>query len=133
MTPKKPKKEKTEKERRRHERSKISKIALSIDGKQYPTRNLSIGGSLISDYDGPLSAGALFAVSGIGPTGGEVTAVDIRARVNRADADAGQLALTFLELDIPAYEILQDAMAKSIEGLEPTVGSGPADPVQEQD
>lgn len=124
---------KTEKERRRHKRSKTPEIALSIDGKKYPTRNLSIGGSSISGYDGPLSAGALFTVAGIGPVGGKVTTVKIRARVNRADAGAGQLALTFLELDTSAYKILQDAMAKSIEGLEPTVGSGPADPVQEQD
>ncbi len=121
-----PKKEKTEKERRRHKRSKPSKIVLSINGKKYPTHNLSIGGSLISGYDGPLSAGALFTVAGIGPVGGKVTAVKIRARVNRAAAGTGQLALTFLEIDTPAYEILQDVMAKKIEGLEPTVKPDPA-------
>ena len=124
---------KTEKERRRHKRSKIPEIALSIDGKQYPTHNLSIGGSLIRGYEGLLSAGALLSVTGLGPTGGKVTTVEIRARVNRADADAGQLALTFLELDPPAYEILQDVMAKKIEGLEPTVKPDPVDPVPKQD
>ncbi len=62
MAPKKPKKEKTEKERRRHKRSKTPEIALSIDGKQSPTRNRSVGGSLISGYDGLLSAGALLSL-----------------------------------------------------------------------
>ena len=62
---------------------------ISIDGKQYLTHNLSIGGSLISGYDGLLSAGALLSVTGLGPTGGEMTAVEIRARVNRVDAGAG--------------------------------------------
>lgn len=129
MVLKKPKKEKTEKERRRHKRSKPPEIVLGIDGKQYPTHNLSIGGSLIGGYDGPLSAGALFTVTGIGPEDGEMTAVAIRARVNRAGA--GNLALTFLELDTSAYEILQDVMAKKIEGLEPTVKPDPADPATE--
>ena len=118
---------KTEKERRRHKRAKNPEIALSIDGKQYPTHNLSIGGSLISGYDGLLSAGALLSVTGLGSAGGKVTTVEIRARVNRSDAGAGQLALTFLELDAPAYEILQDVMAKRIEGLEPTVKPDPED------
>ncbi len=125
MALKKTKKEKIEKERRRHKRSKTLEIVLGIDGKQYPTHNLSIGGSLIGGYDGPLSAGALFTVTGIGPEGGEMTAVEIRARVNRAGA--GNLALTFLELDTSAYEILQDVMAKSIERLEPTVKPDPDD------
>jgi hypothetical protein len=122
---------KIKKERRRHKRSKIPDIVLSIDGKQYLTRNLSIGGSLIGGYDGPLSAGALFTVTGIGPEGGEMEEVEIRARVNRAGA--GNLALTFLEINISAYEILQDVMAKSIEGLEATVKSDPAGPVPDQD
>ena len=125
-----PKKEKIKKERRRHKRSKPPDIALSIDGRQYPTRNLSIGGSLISDYDGPLSAGALFTVTGIGPEGGEMTVGEIRARGNRTGA--GNLGLTFLELDTSAYEILQDVMAKRIEGLEPTVRPDPADPAFEK-
>ena len=85
---------------------------------------------MIRGYGGPLSAGALLSVTGLGPTGGKVTAVEIRARVNRADAEAGQLALTFLDLDTPAYEFLRDVMAKKIEGLEPTVKP---DPATEQD
>ncbi len=119
---------KPETERRRHKRSKPNKIALSIGGKQYPTRNLSIGGSLISDYEGPLSAGSMFTLTGIGPEGGEMTSVEVSTRVNRAEGS--QLALTFLELDTPAYEILQAVMAEKIEGLEMTVKS---DPVSEQD
>jgi len=114
-------KKKPEQERRRHKRSKAPDIALGIDGKPYATSNLSIGGSMVNDYDGPLSAGALITVTGLGPAGEKMTKVEIRARVIRADIEAGQLALTFLELDTAAYEILQDVMAKSIEGLKPTV------------
>ena len=44
-------------ERRRHERLISRDIAIKIDGKKYNTANLSIGGTLIGGYDGPLSAG----------------------------------------------------------------------------
>ena len=119
-------------ERRRHKRQKSRDIAIKFDGKKYNTADLSIGGTLIGGYDGPLSAGALLTVTEIGPAGGKMKKVTIRARVNRADAGAGQLALTFLELDTSAYEILQDVMARKIEALAPTVKPDQADPVQEQ-
>ncbi len=110
---------KTLTERRRHKRAKTQALVIAIAGREYSTANLSIGGSLVEGYDGPLTAGALFIVDGIGSSGGKLTKVDIRARVNRADHEARRLAVTFLELDSGAYEILQDAMAKRIEGLKP--------------
>ncbi len=112
-------KNKTQTERRRHKRAKTSALVLAIGGREYSTTNLSIGGSLVEGYDGPLTAGALLSVDGIGSSGEKLTKVEIRARVNRADPEARQLALTFLELDTGAYEILQNAMAKRIEGLKP--------------
>ena len=82
---------------------------------------------------GGLCRRARYCRFGPGPTGAKVTTAEIRARVNRADAGAGQLALTltFLELDPSACEILQNAMAKRIEGPEPTVKPDSADPVPE--
>jgi hypothetical protein len=110
-------KEKPKKERRRHKRSRAQSITLTIDGKDYPTGNLSIGGTLVEKYTGPLSAGALLTISGIKDTDGTKAEVEIRSRVIRADPDAKQMALTFLELDEAAYEMLQNHMAKRIEGL----------------
>ncbi|MDA1089193.1 MAG: PilZ domain-containing protein [Proteobacteria bacterium] len=112
-------KNKTQSERRLNKRSKAQELELSIEGNSYATTNLSIGGSMVEGYDGALSAGALLSVKGIGSSGGKLTKVDIRARVNRANPEARQLALTFLELDTGAYEILQNFMAIRIQGLKP--------------
>ena len=54
-------------ERRRHKRLISRDIAIKINGKKYNTANLTIGGTLIGGYDGPLSTGALLTVTGIGP------------------------------------------------------------------
>ena len=105
------------KERRRHKRSKTPTITLTIDGKAYGTSNLSIGGSLVEDYSGPLSAGSLLTITALADTDGTTSDVDIRCRVSRSEPDAKRMAITFLELDATAYEILQNAMAKRIEGL----------------
>ncbi|NQV83904.1 MAG: PilZ domain-containing protein [Rhodospirillales bacterium] len=109
--------DKPKKERRRHKRSPPRGVTLTIDGQDYPTGNLSIGGSQIEKYDGPLSAGALLTITRIGDTDGTSSQVEIRSRVIRSDPVAEQLAVTFLELDAAAYEILQKNMAKRIEGL----------------
>ena len=106
-------------ERRRHKRLKSRDIAIKFDGKKYSAADLSIGGTLIGGYDGPLSAGALLTVTGIGSAGGKMKKVTIRARVNRAEPEFAQLALNFHDLDARAYEILQNAVAEKLEGLKP--------------
>lgn len=122
-------KKKSVKERRRNKRARSSEISLTIEGETYPTQNLSIGGTLISGYQGPLSAGALLEISEIKPSGAKPMAVEIKARVSRAGPEAGDLALAFLDLDSPAYEILLDIMAKKVEGLEPPESSAPEEPL----
>lgn len=112
-------------ERRRQKRLKSRDIAIKIDGRKYNTTNLSIGGALIGGYDGPMSAGALLTVTGIGPAGGRMKKVTIRARVNRAEPESAQLALSFHGLDAGAYEILQNAMAEKLEALKPPGEPGP--------
>ncbi|NQU59672.1 MAG: PilZ domain-containing protein [Rhodospirillales bacterium] len=105
-------------ERRNDKRTKSTDIAITVDGKDYSTQNLSVGGAMINGYVGNLSAGALLAVTGVGPATGKVQKVDIQARVNRAIPDASQLVLTFLAVDEKAYEILQGIMADRIRILE---------------
>ena len=122
-------KKKSVKERRRQKRAKLPDIFVTIEGDSYPTRNLSIGGTLISGYQGPLSAGALLEISGIKPSGGKSMAVEIKARVSRAGPEAGDLALAFLDLDSPAYKILLDIMAKKLRGLEPPESSASLEPL----
>ena len=111
-------KNKSGKERRRQKRAKSPDISVTIEGKTFSTQNLSIGGTLISGYQGPLSGGAVLEISEIKPSGGKPLTVQIKARVSRAGPEAGDLALAFLDLDSPAYKILLDIMAKKIEGLE---------------
>lgn len=73
---------------------------------------------MVSGYNGPLSAGALLVVTGVGLAGGKIMNVQIQARVNRAIPDTGQLALSFLSVDERAYETLQAIMADKIKDLE---------------
>lgn len=116
------------KEHRQHKRSKTKALAVAFEGQSCDTHDLSIGGTLITGYDGPLSAGSLLSVTGIGPSGGKMTEVYIRARVNRAGPGPGELALTFLDLDERAYGILQDYMASRVEGLEAPEAEEPLAP-----
>ena len=111
-------KEKPAKERREYKRTKNADTAVSFDGGKYSTRNLSIGGALIDGYDGPLSAGSLFYITGIGPAGGNQSKVMIHARINRVLPETGQIALQFLSLDDTAYDILLNIMAGRIDKLE---------------
>ena len=122
-------KKKSVKERRRQKRAKLSEISVAIDGESYPTQNLSIGGTLISGYQGSLSAGALLEISEIKPSGAKPMAVEIKARVSRAGPEAGDLALAFLDLDSQAYKILLDIMGKKVEGLEPSESSASREPL----
>jgi len=110
-------KKKPAKERRRHPRAKPPMVVVRIAGKTFAAQDLSVGGTQIKDYRGPLTPGALLTIDGIGPKKDALAIVGIRARVNRADPDAGRLALTFLDIDAEAYEILRVAMAERETGL----------------
>jgi hypothetical protein len=105
---------KSKKERRRHKRAETPVLSLTIDGREYPATNLSMGGSMIEEYDGPLLAGSLLTITGIFDVDGNKTAVEIRSRVNRTESDAKRMAVTFLELAPVAYEIVLNAMRKKI-------------------
>ena len=63
-------------------------------------------------------------VTGIEPSDGNIAEVNIRVRINRSSPETGELALTFLNLDTSAYNILKEFMSAKIEGLGP-----PANPV----
>ena len=69
---------------------------------------------MIDGYDGQLSAGSLLTITKIGSIREDMTAVDIRARVIRADSAAGHLAVQILEIDTPAYSVFQELMMKRL-------------------
>jgi hypothetical protein len=94
------------KKRRQHKRSNTEVLAVAFKGQSLDTHDLSIGGPLITGYNDPLSAFSLLSVTGIGPSGGKMTEVNIRARANRAGPGPSELALTFLDLDERTYGIL---------------------------
>ena len=94
------------KERRQHKRSNTKVLAVAFKSQSFDTHALSIGGTPITGYDYPLSAGSLLSVTGIGPSGAKMTEVNNRARVNRAGPGPSELALTFLDLDERTYGIL---------------------------
>ena len=112
----KPDKGKPDKERRQHDRAAAHATVIVIDGKSFLTKDLSVGGALLDDYDGPLSPGALFTVTGIGLKN-DITPVNVRARVNRMEGAARRLALTFLDLDAKAFDILRAARDARQRGL----------------
>ncbi len=104
-------KEKPTKERRTNKRTDKPASVIYFDDQKCPTRNLSIGGTLVQEYDGTLSAGSLLDITGISPAGGKQIKILIRARINRVLPDSEEIALQFLSLDDSAYEILQNIMA----------------------
>lgn len=100
------------KENRRHDRVADPDMYLKIGGKTYRSINWSMGNILIENYEGELSAGSLLTITEIGPISEKMTAVNVRSRVIRADPSAGHLAMQILEIDSPAYGILQELMNK---------------------
>lgn len=102
-------------EKRVHPRVDTPFLAVKIDGEVYRTVNWSMGGMLIDGYGGRLTAGALLTVEALGNGGGNLRAVNIRARVTRSerkDSHPGEcrLAVTYLDLDDEAYAVLAVAL-----------------------
>ena len=102
------------KEKRLHKRVADPGMSLKIGETPYRSINWSMGGILVDDYDGKLSTGSLLTITEIGPLDEEMTAVNIRARVVRADSAAGNLAVQILELDSPAYGVFQELMSQRL-------------------
>ena len=94
---------------RRHERESDSVLSLTFEGLAYNTANWSLGGCLIEDYEGELSAGSLINLTTI-RQGGKVETVDVRARVIRVRHEARQLVISFLDLDVRAFRFLRECM-----------------------
>lgn len=100
------------KDKRRHDRVDDPDMNLKIGGKTYRSINWSMGSILVENYEGELSAGALLTITEIGPISENLTTVNIRSRVIRADPAVGHLAMQILEIDSPAYGVFQELMNK---------------------
>jgi hypothetical protein len=98
-------------ERRRYSRVGAPAIVMVIGDREYETVNWSLGGCVLSDYDGELTPGALFDIDGIAAAGEKPIDVEIRARVLRRNRDTGELALSFHDVDRRAYALMQELMA----------------------
>lgn len=105
-------------ERRRHERFTAPAVTLAFNGGQHTTGSWSLGGFVVDDYQGRLSAGALISVEGICTAGSEMTPIEVRARVVRINRTEKRLVVSFLDLDGRAYTVLQDLMAERMRLLE---------------
>lgn len=105
-------------DKRRHERVADPDMSLTIDGKSYRSVSWSMGGILLDSYEGNLSTGSLLTITEIGPLGDDLTTVNIRARVIRADSEARHLAVQILELDTPAYSVFQELMSKRLKSVQ---------------
>ncbi len=85
--------------RRRDKRVSVMPIQIEIEGKSYTTTDWSLGGFLIEEYSGRLSAGDEIMVA-IQVIAGAVEFSHVaRAEVIRNDTRSGQLAANFLQLD----------------------------------
>lgn len=104
--------------RRMHGRISDPEIKLKIAGRVYVSANWSLGGFLIEGYEGGLTTGSLLSIEGIGSVSAKkMTKVAVSARVVRADAGAGHLALNILDIDTAAYAVLQEQMVKKMQVL----------------
>ncbi|MCB2101556.1 MAG: PilZ domain-containing protein [Rhodobacterales bacterium] len=95
-------------DRRRHSRADSPTIVFEFGDQSYRTRNWSMGGFLIEDYEGALVPGALVTITGVGPGEGRMKTVKIRARVLRRDESRSHLAVGFLGVDQSAYSLMKD-------------------------
>lgn len=95
-------------ERRKHFRVKRLGLSVRLGGECFTTQDWSMGGFMLDDYDGGLSTGALVTVAGIGRSTRKLHTVDLPARVVRNNDHS--IAVTFLSLDLEAYEFLQQLM-----------------------
>lgn len=95
-------------DRRKHFRVKRLGLSVRLDGKCYTTEDWSMGGFMLDDYDGGLSTGALVTVAGLGRSARKLRTVELPARVVRTAEHT--IAVTFLSLDIKAYDFLQQFM-----------------------
>jgi len=105
----------TSKNAREHERVSGPTIRLQIGGNVYRSVNWSLGGVMITSYQGGLTTGSLLSISELGLGRGVMTQVNVRARVIRADEEACFLALQLLEIDHAAYGILQKLLARKMD------------------
>lgn len=97
-------------ERRHHRRANHAIIRLSVGGRTYPAANWSLGGALLEGTGDHLAAGALVAITAIGAVEDTLAPVRVRARVQRVGRERGDAALAFLDLDGPAYRVMQELM-----------------------
>ena len=97
---------------RRHERGGDPTISVTFEGSTYSAVDWSLGGLLIEGYGGKMTPGGLFTIEEIGPEGGRMTGVEVRARVVRVESDPRQLVVSFLDINHSAYRLLQGLMAQ---------------------
>ena len=100
------------KERRLRERVCDASLVVAFKGGTYTVANWSLGGFVIEGYRGPLTPGSLISVDAVGKVGGELARVKARARAVRKNAAKQTLAVSFLDLDNRAYEVLHEVMSE---------------------
>lgn len=105
-------------DRRRHRRFTHPSLSLLLDGQVYATHDWSLGGFVVDDYTGPLSAGSLFTIEAIGEDPAALTPVAIRSRVVRADRGDRRLTANFLVIDTTAYSLLQRLVGQRIKPID---------------
>lgn len=98
-------------DRRKHPRINRVGLVVSFKNQVFSTRNWSMGGFLLEDYEGELSTGALVTVSALGRDTRAMQSVNLPARVVRTGA--ATIAVNYLSLDTIAYAFLQDAMRET--------------------
>ncbi len=102
-------------DRRRHPRFSHPPLCLSFDGRVYAVHDWSLGGFVVTDYEGALSPGSLFVVDAIGVDPAALTPVSISSRMVRADHDRRHITASFLVIDQPGYALLQRLIGERME------------------
>ena len=97
--------------RRQHERHDGIVLTVYFDGSTYESKDWSLGGLRIGQYDGIRTLGALITISALGTADSRPENVDIRARVVRIDDD-NNLCLNYLKVDQSAFGMLSHLATK---------------------
>jgi hypothetical protein len=113
--------ERHDNQKRRDRRLSSPKIFVVIEGCSYETEDWSCGGVLIKGYSGELEEHEAVIVEGIGPMGGDVFQVKVKAKVARLGPEKNTLAVVFKGLDENVFDFMQELMRQGTPSLEQEV------------
>ena len=99
-------------EKRKDKRLPLPIFTVKIDGKAYSTVNWSLGGLLVSDYEGDAIDDQVIRIDVKAKDDMAEFKLRISARVIRNRTDRQELALKFEEMDSQVYDFFEQCFSR---------------------